>query len=94
MGMKHVGGKDKGKIMLYALSTCVWCKKTKRFLNDHGVAYDYLDVDLLEEEEKEKIKQEITRWNPRCSFPTIVIDNSTCIAGYDEQKMKEVLGDD
>jgi len=30
MAMTHVDGKNKGKIMLYALSTCVWCKKTKQ----------------------------------------------------------------
>lgn len=93
MDIEHVEGKDKGKIMLYALSTCVWCKKTKRFLNDHGVAYDYIDVDLLGEE-KETVKQEITRWNPRCSFPTIVINDSQCIIGFDEKKLREAIGNE
>lgn len=93
MDIKHVEGKDKGKIMLYALSTCVWCKKTKRFLNDHGVAYDYIDVDLLGEE-KEIIKQEIRRWNPRCSFPTIIINDDQCIIGFDEKKLREAIGNE
>ena len=94
MDMKHVVGRDKGKIVLYALSTCVWCKKTKRFLSDHGVAYDYIDVDLLGEKEKEKAKHEITRWNPRCSFPTLVINDNSCIVGYDEEKMRKVVADE
>ena len=34
--------------MLYALSTCVWCRRTKQLLDQLGVEYDYVDVDLLE----------------------------------------------
>ena len=52
MSLEHVTGKDKGKIMLYALSTCIWCKKTKEFLSSVGVAYDYIYVDLLKGEER------------------------------------------
>jgi glutaredoxin-like protein NrdH len=92
MDIKHVTGKNKGNIMLYALSTCVWCKKTKRLLNDIGVDYYYIDVDLLNTDEKEKTKQEIMRWNPSCSFPTLVIDNEKCIVGYKENEIKEALG--
>ena len=33
MEINHVDGQDKGKVMLYALSTCVWCKKTKKLLD-------------------------------------------------------------
>ncbi len=91
MDVKHVEGKNRGKIVLYGLSTCVWCKKTKRFLKHHGVAYDYVDVDLLGEEDKEKVKHEITRWNPRCSFPTLVVNDNFCIVGYDEDKIREVV---
>jgi len=47
MEMKHVEGENKGKVILYALSTCVWCKKTKRLLNQLGVDYYFIDVDLL-----------------------------------------------
>jgi glutaredoxin-like protein NrdH len=91
MDTKHIEGKNKGDIMLYALSTCVWCKKTKRLLNDLGVDYHYVDVDLLGADDKEKTKQEIMRWNPRCSFPTLVINNNTCIVGYKEREIKEAL---
>ena len=40
--------------MLYALSTCGWCKKTKRFLDDNDVEYELTYVDLLKGEEKEQ----------------------------------------
>jgi glutaredoxin-like protein NrdH len=91
MEMKHVKGKNKGHIVMYALSTCGWCKKTKRLLNEMGVEYDYTDVDLLEGEKKAKAMEELERWNPRRSFPTLVINNE-CIVGYQEEKIKEAIG--
>lgn len=93
MKLNHVAGNDTKKVVLYALSTCVWCKKVKRLLRDLGVAYDYIDVDLLEEREKEKIKEEVKNWNPKCSFPTMVINEEKCIVGFDEQKIKMELQD-
>jgi len=37
MGLTHVDGKKAGHIVIYALSTCPWCKKTKKLLDDLGV---------------------------------------------------------
>ena len=91
MNFTHVDGKDLGKIVLYALSTCPWCKKTKKFLDDNGIAYDFIDVDLLTGEERDNTIQDVTKWNPRCSFPTIVINDNKCIVGFDEKEMKENL---
>ena len=95
MNYQHVSGKDSPhKIILYALSTCVWCKKTKRFLNDLGLAYNFVDYDLLEGDEKNKIEKEIEKWNPRLSFPVLVVDGEKCILGYDETKIKELVNHD
>jgi glutaredoxin len=93
MDIKHIQGKNRGHIMIYALSTCVWCKKTRKLLDDLGVDYHYVDVDLLIGEEKQNVKQEIMQWNPKCSFPTLVINNNKCIVGYKEQEIKEALGE-
>jgi glutaredoxin-like protein NrdH len=92
MDIKHVPGKSKGKVMLYALSTCGWCKKAKKLFDSLGIEYHYIDVDLVEGEEKESIRKEIMRWNPRGSFPTIVVNDQVCIVGYDEKKINEVIG--
>ena len=80
------------KVMLYALSTCGWCKKTRSFLDDNGVEYDYVYVDLLKGEEREKVLEEVSRWNPRRSFPTVVIDDTQSVAGFKEDRLREVLG--
>jgi len=91
MNIEHVPGKDVGNIMLYALSTCIWCKKTKQLLVDLGVQYDYVFVDLLNSEEKGQVMQVVEKWNPECSFPTLVINDSKCIVGFKEKEIKEAL---
>ncbi len=94
MEIKHVAGKKKGHIMLYALSTCVWCKRTKRLLNELGVDYDYVDVDLVSADEKDSVKKTVRKWNSRGSYPTIVVDGEHSIIGYDPEKIKEEFGDE
>ena len=43
---EHVKGKNKGDVKLYALSTCVWCGKTKDLLNELGIEFKFIYVDL------------------------------------------------
>jgi glutaredoxin-like protein NrdH len=78
-------------VMLYTLSTCSHCKATKEFLNDCSVKYNFEDVDLLEGEERKAILEDVKKWNPKCSFPTIVIGDKV-IAGFKEDEIKEALG--
>ena len=92
MSVEHVPGKNIGSVMLYALSTCGWCKKTKELLNNLGIEYDYIFVDLLEGNERETVMQTVEKWNPSCSFPTLVINNSKCIVGYKEEEIREAVG--
>ncbi|MEN6473119.1 MAG: glutaredoxin family protein [Syntrophaceae bacterium] len=91
MTVTNVDGVDRGDIMLYALSTCVWCKKTKALLDELKVKFSFTFVDLLNKEEKAEAMQEVRKWNPACSFPSMVINNSTCIVGFDEEKIREAL---
>jgi len=91
MDIKRVGGKDKGKVLIFALSTCGWCKKTKAFLSENGIAYSYVDVDLEVGAEREKVLNEVRKWNPNTSFPTVVLNDATCLVGFQPDKMKESL---
>lgn len=90
MEMHHVSGQNKGPIILYALSTCIWCRKTKQLLDQLGVEYNYLEVDLLQGEDRTQATEEVKKLNPRCSFPTLAIKDQ-CIVGFDEQKIAEAL---
>ena len=92
MKIEHVDGENRGKILLYALSTCGWCKKTKEFLNKLGVEYSYIFVDLLDGKEQDDTMDDVKKWNPRCSFPTLVINDKECIVGFKEDEIREALG--
>ena len=81
----------KNPVKLYTLSTCSHCKATKEFLNRCSVKYDFEDVDLLEGEERKAILEDVKKWNPKCSFPTIVIGDKV-IAGFKENEIREALG--
>jgi glutaredoxin len=90
MAIEHVPGKDAGHIMLYALSTCGWCKRTRELLEELDVAYDYEYVDLLQGNERVYALDAVKKWNPSCSFPTLVI-NDRCIVGLQEDEIREAL---
>ena len=77
--------------MLYALSTCQWCNKTKELLKELGVEFDYEYVDLLDESELDAVMRAVERLNPRGSFPTLIIDGSRTIVGFREDEIREAL---
>ena len=79
-------------VKLYALSTCGWCRKTKKLLDENDIEYDLVYVDLLDKPEKDEVMVEVRKWNPRASFPTVVIDDKESVAGFKEARLKELLG--
>ncbi len=91
MGATKVDGNDKGKVRIFTLSTCIWCKKTKEFLAQNNVAYEYVDMDKLDSEEKDAALAELKKWNEKCSMPTVVVNDSVCIVGFKEQEIREAL---
>lgn len=78
-------------VKLYTLSTCSHCKNVKKFLADCEIKFEFQDVDLLTGEERRAILEEVRKFNPRCSFPTIIIGNKI-IVGFQEQAIREALG--
>ena len=78
-------------IVMYGLSTCVWCRKMKEFLEDEGVAFEVVYVDELSGAEQDAAVSEVRRWNPAVSFPTVVIDGVRSVNGYRPDEVKEIL---
>ena len=60
-------------------------------MNECTVQYEFVDVDLLEGDERKAIIEDIKKLNPRCSFPTLIIGDEV-IVGFKEKKIKEALG--
>ena len=90
--VKVGGKKNNHKVFLYTLSTCSWCKLTKKFLKENDVEYEYVDVDLLGEESKEKMRKEAMRLGGSLSYPLIIIDDKKRINGFRKDELKAALG--
>jgi len=86
------GKNNKHKVLIYAISTCAWCKRAKKFLKDNSIQFEYVDVDLCTREDQEKVRDDILSRGGRLSYPTIIVDNRILITGFQEDKIKEALG--
>jgi len=86
------GRHNEHKVIFYGLSTCIWCKRTRQFFENQGIAFDYIYVDLLSGQEQEEVLAQVRRWNLSMSFPTIVVDDSRVVIGYNPEQIKEILG--
>ena len=78
------------KVKVYALSTCPYCKRTKKFLDEHKIPYDCTDVDMLDDDKQDTVLEEIERISGRRSFPVVVI-GSEVIVGHDEDRLRRAL---
>ena len=79
------------EVKIFSLSTCSHCKATKKFLGDCTIKYEFINVDELQGDERKAIIDDVKKFNPRCSFPTIIIGEKV-IVGFKEKEIKEALG--
>jgi glutaredoxin len=56
------------------------------------VEFEFTDVDLLSDEDRKPVLDEIKNLTSRCAFPTVVIGDKV-IVGFKEQEIKEALGE-
>ena len=89
---KVQGDRRDHQVLLYALSTCGWCKMTKAFLVDKSIQYEYVDVDKLEHADKELVNKDIKSRGGRIAFPTIIIDDKIVITGFKKDQISKALG--
>ena len=80
-------------IKLYALSTCPWCKKTKKLLEEKEVNYEAVDLDLLQGEKQKEVLEQVDSLTSKRSFPLLEIGD-TVIQGYKEEEIREALEDE
>ncbi len=81
----------KHSVILYGLSTCVYCNAIKKMLEDLEIEHRAIQADLLSSTEQQQVIAELKKVNPSCSFPTVVIGDKV-ITGYKAQEVKEALG--
>jgi len=79
------------KVKIFTLSTCSHCKAAKKFLNDNGITFEFVDVDQVQGAQRENILNEVVKYNPQRSFPTIIIGDRI-IVGFKEDDIRKALG--
>jgi len=79
------------KVKMYTLSYCPWCMKTKEFFRENKIPFEFVDYDLVSEEEQEKIQDEIQKLGGDGGFPFVIIDRSV-IQGYNPEEYAKALG--
>jgi glutaredoxin len=89
---KVSGSNKKHKVLLYAISTCAWCKMTKRYLNENKIEYEYVDVDLCSEKDHDIIRKDIVKRGGEPNYPAIIVDDKILITGFRKDKINEALG--
>ena len=88
--LKHVAGRNIGEVMLYALSTCQWCNKTKQLLNSMKIKYYYIDANLLNKVDEDELNELFKQMNLDMNFPVIVVNDKKIIVGYQEDKIRKL----
>jgi glutaredoxin len=89
--IKVEGTRNQHHVLMYALSTCMWCRRTKAFLQQHTVAYEYIDVDLQDRMTKHTIIQDILARGGQLTYPTVIIDDTLLIQGHHLDTLAEAL---
>ncbi len=78
------------QVRLFALSTCPYCRMTKKYLDQLGIEYEFTEVDTLEGDERTTAIDEVQRLSGGKSFPVVVLDDEV-IVGFNKKRMKELL---
>ena len=77
-------------IVLYGLQTCGHCKSVRKLLQDRGVNFKTVYVDMLVGEERSVTLRRLKRFNPAVSFPTLCVGENV-IVGFKKDAIDAAL---
>ena len=78
------------KVSMYTLSTCPWCRKTKKFFTDRRIPFEFSDYDLSDEATQDRIVREMEAEGAN-GFPFVRIGDQV-VEGWQPQRYAELLG--
>ncbi len=85
------GTKNEHDLVFFGLSTCPHCRHAREWLDSNDMAYRYVYLDLLEGAEQKQVLEECEKYNPRRTFPTLVIDDGDVLVGFKEDDYRGKL---
>lgn len=98
IGMEQVvfeheeGSRKPRDLVVYALSTCGFCRRGLDFLKKNNIDFQYVYVDTLEPSQKQDLKQQLTRkFKQQVLFPFVVLDDEEVMVGFKEQEWRKAL---
>lgn len=87
------GSYNKHDVLIFALSTCGFCKKAMEFLDDNSIGYKYLYADKISAEKRSILKEQYKKqYGNRLLYPTAVIDGKNILNGFIRPSWENALG--
>jgi glutaredoxin 3 len=75
----------KAKVKVYSTPTCPWCTMAKKFLAEHGVGFEDVNVASDRDAAREMIEK-----SGQMGVPVIEIDGNILV-GFDREGIKRLL---
>lgn len=82
------------KPIMYALTTCQHCKNTRKFLEEQGIDAIIIYLDEFSGKKRTELMEKVRTYNPRGTFPVVLVPGGKVVVGYRKQLLKEALVDD
>lgn len=87
------GSKNDKDLLFLGLSTCGFCKRARKFLEEEGYSFSFVDIDKLDREVRIPLKDDIKkRFSPDLLYPMLIINDSDFIKGFKKDQWVEKLG--
>ena len=79
------GTRQDHEVLVYALSTCAFCKRAIDYLESQDVSFKYVHLDKIDIELKRAVKRELAqRFDNIVVFPILVVDDQRAYSGFTE----------
>lgn len=81
-----------GMPVMYTLHTCLHCAHLKVFLEERGIEHKLIYVDDFDTDVRREVMEMVRHFNPRGSFPTLVLPDRRVVVGFRQRLVCEALG--
>lgn len=87
LGMNPVSDKP----IMYALTTCLHCKNTKKFLEENHYEVTVIHLDDYCDSDRANLMEKVRKYNPRGTFPVVLMPNGKVIVGFRKLLLEEAM---
>lgn len=90
---KHIEGERQDHdAVIFALSTCAFCRRAVEYLKSRNVQFRYTYLDQIDLETKRVVKKELSeRFDNIVVFPILVVDDQRAYSGFTESVWARAL---